>query len=131
MSTSTLFSIIWPIDRTLSGATTPGQSGPGSDGNKELLSIPHCSSITGTSPSDCSVSYPSYSLRGESYPFSEIQLVYSTARADWPIYLLNTTRMCMCVYMCLVDWFVGFTACQPLLDCLMTKSFFFINYKHL
>ena len=27
----------WPIDRTLSGATTPGQSGPGSDGNERVL----------------------------------------------------------------------------------------------
>ena len=32
---------------TLSGATTPGQSGPGSDGNKEVLHIPQSSSITG------------------------------------------------------------------------------------
>ena len=31
---STQFSSISPIDRTLSGATTPGQSGSGSDGNK-------------------------------------------------------------------------------------------------
>ena len=30
---STLFSSIWPIDRTLSGATTLGQSGPCSNGN--------------------------------------------------------------------------------------------------
>ena len=31
---STQFSSIWPIDRTVSGATTPSQSRPGSDGNK-------------------------------------------------------------------------------------------------
>ena len=49
---------IWPIDRTLLGATTPGQSGPGSNGNKGVLRIPQSSSITGTSPSDCLVSYP-------------------------------------------------------------------------
>ena len=36
---------------TLSGATTLGQSWPGSDGNKGLLRIPQSSSITGTSPS--------------------------------------------------------------------------------
>ena len=30
-----MYSFIWPIDRTLSGATTLGQSGPGSDGNEE------------------------------------------------------------------------------------------------
>ena len=33
------FSSIWPIDRTLSGATTSGQSEPGSDGNKEVFYI--------------------------------------------------------------------------------------------
>ena len=52
------FSSIWTIDRTLSGAITPGQSGPGSNGNKGVLCIPRSSSISGTSPSDCLVSYP-------------------------------------------------------------------------
>ena len=47
-SISTLFSSIWPIDRTLSGATTPSQSGPGSDGNEGVLRIPQSSSITGS-----------------------------------------------------------------------------------
>ena len=42
------FSSIQP----LSGATTPGLSGPGSDGNEEVLCTPQSSSITGTSPSD-------------------------------------------------------------------------------
>ena len=46
-------SSIWPIDRTLSGATTPGQSGPGSNGNEEVFCIPQSSRITGASPSDC------------------------------------------------------------------------------
>ena len=31
---------MWPIDRTLSGATTPGLSETGSDDNKGLLCIP-------------------------------------------------------------------------------------------
>ena len=30
-------SSIWPIDRTLSGATTPGQNGPRSNGNEGVL----------------------------------------------------------------------------------------------
>ena len=47
------FSFILPIDRALSGATTPGQSGPGSDGNEGVLCILQSSSIIGTSPSDC------------------------------------------------------------------------------
>ena len=36
---STQLSSIWPIDMTLSGATTPGQSGPGSDDNEKVLRI--------------------------------------------------------------------------------------------
>ena len=46
----------------LSRATTPGQSGPGSDGNEGVLCVPQSSSITGTSPSDCLVSYTGHSL---------------------------------------------------------------------
>ena len=77
-SISTQFNFIWPIDRTLSGATTPNQSGPGSDVNEGVLRIAQSSSITGTSPSDCLVSYPGHSL-GDSYPSAEVQSVYSTA----------------------------------------------------
>ena len=51
-------SSIWPIDRSLLGTTTMGQSGPGSNGNKGVLFIPQSSSITGASPLDCLVSYP-------------------------------------------------------------------------
>ena len=39
------------MDRTLSGATTPGQSGPGSNGKEGVLLIPQSSSISGASPS--------------------------------------------------------------------------------
>ena len=46
-------SSIWSIDKTLSGATTLGQSGPGSDGNEGVLRIPQSSSITVASPSEC------------------------------------------------------------------------------
>ena len=61
-SISMQFISIWPIDWTLSGVTTLSQSGPGSNGNEEILCIPQSSSITGTSPSDCLVSYPGHSL---------------------------------------------------------------------
>ena len=67
------FSSIWPLDRTLSGASTPGQSGPGKDGSVGVLRIPESFSITGTSPSDCS--YPGHLLR-VSYPSAKMQLVY-------------------------------------------------------
>ena len=48
-----LFSSIWPIDKTLSGATTPGQSGPGSDGNEGVLRLPKSSKISESKASDC------------------------------------------------------------------------------
>ena len=37
---SAQFSSIWPIDRILPGATTPGQSRPGRDSNEGALRIP-------------------------------------------------------------------------------------------
>ena len=74
-------SSIWPIDKTLSGATTLGYSGPGSNGNEEVLHIPQ-SSKTGASPSEGLILYPGYSLE-ESYPSAEMQSVYSTAPVDW------------------------------------------------
>ena len=75
-------SSIWPIDRTLSGATTLGQSGPWSDGNEWVLCIPQNSSITEASPSDYLVSYPGYRL-GEFYPSAEMSSEYSSSPADW------------------------------------------------
>ena len=79
LSISTLFSSIWPIERTLSGATTPGQSWPGSDGKEGVLHFPQSSSITGTSPSDYLAWYPGHSLKGEYYP-SAVGVFYSPSR---------------------------------------------------
>ena len=59
-SISRQFRSVWSIDRTLSGATTLTQSGPGSNGNEGVLHIPQRSWITGASPSNCLVSYPYY-----------------------------------------------------------------------
>ena len=53
------------IDRTLSGATTPGQSGSGSDDNEGVLCSPKSSSITGAlgnAEYACLVLYPGHSL---------------------------------------------------------------------
>ena len=50
------FSSIWLKDGTLSGATIPGQSEPGSNSNEGVIRTLQNSSITGTSPSDCLVS---------------------------------------------------------------------------
>ena len=81
-------SSIWPIDRTLASATTPSQSGPGSNVNERVLRIPQSSSITGALQSDCLMSSTGHSLR-ESYPSEEMQLVYSTAPADWATKVLD------------------------------------------
>ena len=72
------FISIWPIDRALLSANTPGQSGPGSDGNEGVLHIP------GMSSSDCLVPYPGH-LLGVSYPPTKVHSVYNTASADWVI----------------------------------------------
>ena len=63
-SMSTQFSSIWTIDWALSRATSPGLSGDRSDGYKGVLHIPPSPSITGTSLSDCLVSYPEHLLVG-------------------------------------------------------------------
>ena len=70
---------IWTIDRSLSGATTPGQSGPGSDGNKRVLGITQSSSITRASPLDCFMSYLGHSLERGIIPLCRdtVSLFYS------------------------------------------------------
>ena len=77
------FILFKPEIGPLLGAATPGLSGPGSDGNKGVLYIYQSSSITGTSPSDCLVSYQDTRGWG-SYPSAEVQPVDSTAAtAKW------------------------------------------------
>ena len=68
--------------RTLSDATTPGQSGPGSNGKEGVLYIPKSSSITGASPSDYLVSYQGHLLWGGSYTSAEMQSAYSITPAN-------------------------------------------------
>ena len=77
-------SSIWPIERTLSGATIPGPSGAGSDGKEGVFRLTKSSSINEAIISVCFVSYPGISLR-ESYPSVETQLVYNATPADWAI----------------------------------------------
>ena len=64
------------IPLVLSGAATPGQSGPGSNSNEGVHRIPQSSSITGDSPSDYLVSYPGHSLGGG----SAVVVFYSPSR---------------------------------------------------
>ena len=68
---------------TLSGATTPGQSGPGNNVTKGVLCIPQSSSINGVLPSDCLEPYQEYSLR-KFYPFAEIRSGYFAAPVTEP-----------------------------------------------
>ena len=86
---STEFSSIWPIDRTLSGATTPEQSGPRRDGNNEVLRIPQSSNMSGASPSGCFVSFAGHSL-ARVFPFYR--------HAD-PSLLGKWYDLCVCVCM--------------------------------
>ena len=84
-----LFSSIWPIDRTLSGATTPGQSGPGSNGNEEVLRISQNSNITVTSALYCLVSYQDIRWRRHLTPLQRrsqcILQPQPTEQGDWRI----------------------------------------------
>ena len=60
--------------------TTLGQSGPGSNSNDVVFHIPQ-SSKTGSLLSDSLVSYLE-NIGEVSYPFAEVQLVYSTVLAE-------------------------------------------------
>ena len=76
-------SFIWPIDRILSDAIIPIQGGSGSIGNGGVLHIPQSSKIR-VLPSDAFVSYPGHLLE-RSYSSTVVQLVYSTAPANWAV----------------------------------------------
>ena len=76
-----VYSSIWLIDRTLSGATTFVQSGPWSNRHEGVLCISQSSSVTKASPSDYSVMHKI--LIGEAYLCAEMQSVYSATQADW------------------------------------------------
>ena len=71
---------IWPRDGTVSGATTPVQSGPRSKGNEEVLCIPQSSKARAL-PSDSLMSHPGNSL-GRSYPSIYEQSAYYATSAD-------------------------------------------------
>ena len=92
-SISTQFSSIWPMGKTLSGATTPGQSGLGNNGNEGVLRIPSSSRITGTSPSVYLVPYPGHSF-GEG--------VFSLSRGAIGVFCrlsrLGNLNFCGCTY---------------------------------
>ena len=61
-----------------------------SNDNEGVFCIPQTSSITGNSPSDCLLSYSGHLLR-ETYPSTDVQLVYSTALADCAMIVEGST----------------------------------------
>ena len=69
--------LICPVDMTLPGVITPGQSGTESNDNDGQFRILQSYNITGTSPSDCLMSYTGH-LLGVFYPSADTQSVYST-----------------------------------------------------
>ena len=84
-------SSIWTIYWTLSGATTPGQSWPGSDSNEGVQRITQSSIINEASPSDCLVLYPWHPLCWGFYPSRDSLGVFyipSLLKLNWLIYLL-------------------------------------------
>ena len=82
---------IWPIDRTLSGATTLGQSGPGSGSNEGVLHIPK-SSRSGDSPPDYFESYPGHALGGGVLRLCRgaVGVFYSPSRLGFLALMRNT-----------------------------------------
>ena len=82
-SISTQFTSIWPIDRTMSGDTAPGQSEPWSNGNEGVLLIRQSSSITEASPSEIVLCHIQNTHWRGSYPSAEKQSVFSIAQAYW------------------------------------------------
>ena len=73
---------IWPVGRTLLGATFPGQSGPGGDG-KEQIAFPKAPALL--EPRHKIVYVIAKILVVRVYPSVGMQSVYSTALVDWAI----------------------------------------------
>ena len=74
----------WSIERTISGATTPGQSWPESGGNEGIVHI-HLSSKAGALSLDCLESYLGHSLRGGVLPFGRdaVGVFYSPSQLSY------------------------------------------------
>ena len=127
-SVSTQFSSIWLIDRTLSGATTLSPSGLGCNSNKWVPRISQCSSITGTTPSDCLVSSTGH-LFGESSSSADMQSLYSTAPADWARNRVNNIAfgsncfaIMLCNYFKSPDSTIDFNGMSRVIFCLKVRE---------
>ena len=78
---------------TLLGATSPNQRGIGSYGNEEVLRIPKSSSISGTSSSNCLVSYT-----GNSFRCGGLTSLQRYSRCI--LQHQSTWQVCVCVRVC-------------------------------
>ena len=79
-----MYSSIWGIERSLSSASTPNQSGPGSDGYEGVSHILQNSNITGFLPLDCLVSYTGHSFGRFFPPLRDTVVVFcSPLFAKW------------------------------------------------
>ena len=130
-----LYSWSWWYYTTLSSATTPSQSGAGSDSNEGVHRIPESSGITEASPSDCLVSYAGHSL-GEYY-FSA-KLVYSAAPDNrviffFCIFLEDFLSVFSSVFFgggCVFCFVVFFYSFVPFVFFLFFFFFFFSSFRH-
>ena len=80
------FSSIWPIDRTLSGATTPGQNGPGSDGNEGVLRMHQSTWDYWNLTIRLLVSYPGHKLGGGLTPLKRSSWCILQPQLTWQNY---------------------------------------------
>ena len=122
----TQFSSIWPKDRTLSGATTPGQCGPETDGNKwvhrnprklqhywnltiRLFSVIFSTLVTLLQRSRSILQpQPTGSLDnrwGWSYATAK-KSVYTSTLTDWARYKLSAWKMQVRVKWFAIFWFL-------------------------
>ena len=90
---------IWPEDGTVTGTTTPNQSGPWSNGNEEVPSTPK-SFKTGAWPSD--IMYERENSRvPNTYIHTPTQIYIYIY-----IYIFIYIHMCVCVCVCVCSWTV-------------------------
>ena len=92
-------SSIWPIDMTLSDATSLGKSEPGSEANKKILRIPQNSSIVRASPLDCLVPYPGLSLGVFTRCRDAVGVFYSPSRLSNIVFAVAAECIYIYIYM--------------------------------
>ena len=73
-------SYIWPIDRTLSDATTPCSCGPGSDDNERYSAFPKAPALP---EPHYQINMISRTFIGVVFPLCRDQSVYSATPANW------------------------------------------------